>query len=52
VITLSGGDNEFTDALTDNYLKLRLAGKHAPNQWLRARIAAVTVDGLCGTAKS
>ncbi|PYX79028.1 MAG: tRNA (N(6)-L-threonylcarbamoyladenosine(37)-C(2))-methylthiotransferase MtaB, partial [Acidobacteria bacterium] len=52
LITLSSGDDECTDALTDNYLKLRLAGKHAPNQWLRARIAAVTDDGLRGTAKS
>ena len=52
VITLSSGDSEATEALTDNYLKLRLAGKHAPNQWLRARIAAVTDDGLRGTAKS
>jgi len=35
---------EFTEALTDNYLKLRLRGCHQPNRWLRARIENV-VDG-------
>ena len=38
-------DGEFTEALTDNYLKLRLRGLHEPNQWLRARIDNV-VDGV------
>ena len=51
-ITLSSGDSEATEALTDNYLKLRLAAKHAPNQWLRAKIDAATSDGLRGTATS
>ena len=51
-ITLSSSDGEATEALTDNYLKLRLAGKHAPNQWLRAKIDAATSDGLRGTATS
>jgi threonylcarbamoyladenosine tRNA methylthiotransferase MtaB len=39
---------EFTEALTDNYLKLRLAGRHEANQWLTARIDAITPDGLAG----
>jgi threonylcarbamoyladenosine tRNA methylthiotransferase MtaB len=38
-------DGEFTEALTDNYLKLRLHGRHEANQWLRARIDDV-VDGV------
>jgi hypothetical protein len=38
-------DGEFTEALTDNYLKLRLHGRHEPNQWLRARVENV-VDGV------
>ena len=29
---------EFTEALTDNYLKLRLRGRHEPNRWKRTRI--------------
>lgn len=37
-----------TEALTDNYLKLALAGEHAPNQWLRVRVEAVTDDGVRG----
>jgi threonylcarbamoyladenosine tRNA methylthiotransferase MtaB len=36
---------EFTEALTDNYLKLRLRGLHEANQWLRARFEDV-VDGM------
>ncbi len=45
-ITLSAGDEEFTEAITDNYLKLRLRGRHAPNQWVRAHINNVTQEGL------
>jgi threonylcarbamoyladenosine tRNA methylthiotransferase MtaB len=36
---------EFTEALTDNYLKLRLRGRHEPNRWQRTRIEHV-VDGV------
>jgi threonylcarbamoyladenosine tRNA methylthiotransferase MtaB len=36
---------EFTEALTDNYLKLHLEGQHEPNRWLRARVEDV-VDGV------
>ncbi len=34
-----------TEALTDNYLKLRLHGHHAPNQWLRVQVENV-IDGV------
>jgi threonylcarbamoyladenosine tRNA methylthiotransferase MtaB len=48
-ITLNviGRDNagEFTEALTDNYLKLRLRGGHEPNCWTLARIKDV-IDGV------
>jgi len=45
-ITLSGGADApvggtspvFTEALTDNYLKLRLRGEHDPNRWVRAQV--------------
>jgi threonylcarbamoyladenosine tRNA methylthiotransferase MtaB len=43
-ITLSNGGEDFTDTLTDNYLKLRLGGKHRANQWLRATVSHV-LDG-------
>jgi threonylcarbamoyladenosine tRNA methylthiotransferase MtaB len=39
---------EFTEALTDNYLKLHLRGRHAPNRWLRARIEDVQDGALIG----
>ncbi len=47
-ITLNAvGNSEaaaFTEALSDNYLKLRLRGRHDPNRWMRAQIDDV-VDG-------
>ncbi len=48
-ITLSAFDGERTEALTDNYLKLRLAGRHEPNQWLMAHIENVAGGELLGT---
>ena len=47
-ITLQRGDGDFTEAITGNYLKLRLRGAHEPNQWLNVRISAITGDGLMG----
>ena len=40
----------FTEALTDNYLKLRLGGHHEPNRWLRARVDDVVDGALIGTS--
>jgi tRNA A37 methylthiotransferase MiaB len=37
-----------TEALTDNYLKLHLHGRHEPNRWLRAHIEAVENRALRG----
>src|SRR6202034_1072204 len=31
---------EFTEALTDNYQRLYLKGRHEPNRWIRAQVAA------------
>src|SRR5208283_77790 len=47
-ITLTHFDGEFTEALTDNYLKLRIRGRQMSNQLLRARIEAVANDALVG----
>jgi hypothetical protein len=47
-ITLTHFDGEFTEALTDNYLKLRLSGRHAANQWMRGAIQAIENDALIG----
>jgi len=48
-ITLTHHDGEFTEALTDNYLKLNVRGKHKPNTLLRSRIDAVESDTLLGS---
>jgi threonylcarbamoyladenosine tRNA methylthiotransferase MtaB len=48
-ITLDRGDGESTEALTDNYLKLRLAGRHEANHWVRAAVLGVSGDGLIGS---
>ena len=41
-------DGEFTEALTDNYLKLRLRGRHEPNRWLSAQVDGVVDGALVG----
>jgi threonylcarbamoyladenosine tRNA methylthiotransferase MtaB len=51
-ITLSAGDEHSTEALTDNYLKMRLSGKHSANQWLGAQVLGVSGEGLTGVAGS
>jgi threonylcarbamoyladenosine tRNA methylthiotransferase MtaB len=41
-----------TEALTDNYLKLRLKGRHAPNRWIRAQVVQVENSALMGVVNS
>ena len=52
-ITLSamkkGFDGDFTEALTDNYQKLLLKGRHEANLWIRADIAAVEDGAFVGS---
>jgi threonylcarbamoyladenosine tRNA methylthiotransferase MtaB len=40
-ITYEDGGDHWTEALTDNYLKMRVRGKQDPNQWLRRQVRAV-----------
>lgn len=42
----NSAQGEFTEALTDNYLKLFLKAKHQPNRWITAQIDAVENGGL------
>jgi threonylcarbamoyladenosine tRNA methylthiotransferase MtaB len=53
-ITLNGNSEDsagaWTEALTDNYLKMNLQGRHRRNQWLRAQILDVTDGQLLGKA--
>jgi threonylcarbamoyladenosine tRNA methylthiotransferase MtaB len=39
-------ENVFTEALTDNYLKLRIAGDQPPNQWVCAEVQDVADGAL------
>jgi threonylcarbamoyladenosine tRNA methylthiotransferase MtaB len=48
-ITLNVSDGKSTEALTDNYLKLRLAGHHEPNRWLKAQVQHVADGALLAT---
>jgi len=48
-ITLTHFDGGFTEALTDNYLKLHLRGRHESNQRVLAAIDAVQSDSLSGS---
>jgi threonylcarbamoyladenosine tRNA methylthiotransferase MtaB len=41
-------DGEFTEALTDNYLKLRLRGRHDANRWQMATVRDVLSGSLIG----
>jgi threonylcarbamoyladenosine tRNA methylthiotransferase MtaB len=45
-ITLDVFDGKSTEALTDNYLMLRLTGHHEPNCWLAARVEQVADGAL------
>ena len=44
-------DAIFTEALTDNYLKLWLRGQHEPNCWLQAQIEEIQDGGLIGVVR-
>jgi threonylcarbamoyladenosine tRNA methylthiotransferase MtaB len=47
-VTGSGAEGEFTEALTDNYLKLRLGGRREPNRWQTALVQNVADGSLVG----
>jgi threonylcarbamoyladenosine tRNA methylthiotransferase MtaB len=50
-VTRNNSDGECTEALTDNYQKLYLRGRHEPNRWVTARIEAVEEGALVGSRK-
>jgi threonylcarbamoyladenosine tRNA methylthiotransferase MtaB len=41
-------DGICTEALTDNYLKLQIRGRHEPNRWLSTHISTLENDHLVG----
>jgi threonylcarbamoyladenosine tRNA methylthiotransferase MtaB len=47
-ITLHSGEAEFTEALTDNYLKMKIYGCHSSNRWMNVKVMNVKVEALNG----
>jgi threonylcarbamoyladenosine tRNA methylthiotransferase MtaB len=47
-ITLQTGGAEFTEALTDNYLKLKISGHHDANRWMNVQVECVNGEMLTG----
>ena len=47
-ITLARRDAYSTEALTDNYLKREIRGRHEANQWVKVRVGSVTEQGISG----
>ena len=47
-VIVTDEDGEFTEALTDNYLKLRLRGRHDANRWRIAAVRDVVSGSLVG----
>ncbi len=48
-ITLRANGPGYTEALTDNYLKLHVRGQHAANRWMRVRVEDVVDGALVGS---
>jgi threonylcarbamoyladenosine tRNA methylthiotransferase MtaB len=51
VITLQTGDRDSTEALSDNYLKIKLSGDHKANEWLKVVIEGVGDENLLAVAE-
>lgn len=47
-ITLQSRGSDFTEALSDNYLKMRIYGRHEANRWTRVRVERVEGEMLVG----
>jgi threonylcarbamoyladenosine tRNA methylthiotransferase MtaB len=47
-VTGNDEDGEFTEALTDNYLKFHLRGRHEPNRWQMGTVEKVAAGLLVG----
>jgi threonylcarbamoyladenosine tRNA methylthiotransferase MtaB len=51
-ITLRGFDATRTECLTDNYLLLRMQGRHEANRWIRALVEDSQAEALIATSGS
>jgi threonylcarbamoyladenosine tRNA methylthiotransferase MtaB len=48
-ITLQSGGAGFSEALTENYLKMKIFGQHAPNRWRVVNVEGIDGEMLVGT---
>ncbi len=51
-VTHNNSDGEFTEALTDNYQKLYLRGRHEPNRWITAQAEGIQEGTFFGDVSS
>jgi hypothetical protein len=49
-ITLQSGGADFTEALTENYLKMRISERHEANRWMAVNIQGVSGEMLLGNS--
>jgi threonylcarbamoyladenosine tRNA methylthiotransferase MtaB len=51
VITLQAGGYGWTEALSDNFLKVRLAGRHEANKWIKVEVEGTGDETLVAVAQ-
>jgi threonylcarbamoyladenosine tRNA methylthiotransferase MtaB len=51
VITLQSGNDDWTEALSDNFLKVRLAGRHEANKILKVDVTEIGDEDLVAVAE-
>ena len=51
-ITLQSGGTDFTEALTDNYLKMKIPGHHEANRWIEAKVERMDGEMLVGAPEA
>jgi threonylcarbamoyladenosine tRNA methylthiotransferase MtaB len=51
-ITLQSGVGECTEALTENYLKMKIFGRHPANRWMEVSVEGVEGEFLVGGRES
>lgn len=49
-ITLQARDEHFTEALSDNYMKIRIAGLYPANTWMRVEVRENVLENLVAVA--
>jgi threonylcarbamoyladenosine tRNA methylthiotransferase MtaB len=50
-ITLQTADESWTEALSDNYLKIKLAGQHAANCWMKVEVTEIGPEAMAAVAQ-